>query len=305
MGVRGNAMRNGLGAFLNTLGGELSDVRDERRAGDRLKAESGRRMGEMTLRQALEQADPSNKAKTLLTEQQMRTSASQGRAADADAERTRALTESIPTETATRATSAEAEMSRANTSAAQETRIGETTNRAVETAQKKLTAAETKTEKVRAWVGLRDAQPTKYWEVYKAADEDVVDSDVFKSWLTTFRKQVIEAAEIAGGGGATSDFQIGETGAVVPPAGPPAAPAPAISTAPTATTPAIGDTHSGEFLGDTRDSTYAQEAFGRGGSSAAGPVTQGLAQRAVDAGMADTIDAAISELQRRGADISK
>lgn len=287
MGARSNAARSGLGTFLATLGGELSDIRKDRRQADRVRSEgdasSRRRMGEMTLRQALEEADPRNKASQLLTQQQTSESA----ARTAEIPRTGRNNQAIAGANALRA---ETGAVNAETSAATEARIGETAEDARKKAARKLTAAETKTEKVKAWTELRDADPTKIWEIFIAADEDVVDSAVFKVWALTFRKDI----NALGGGGAGDGStlpKIGDTGqgGANAPSALPAAPAQG----------------GGQMIGDTTTTAGAQEVFGRGGTPQAGPVTMGLAQRAVDAGMADTVDAAITELKRRGADISK
>ena len=85
MGIRANALRAGLGTFLGTLGGDLAQARKERRAGDQaasLSAMQGRqRMGEMTLRQVLEQMDPEKRAQAMAT--------LQGTEADTELTRTR------------------------------------------------------------------------------------------------------------------------------------------------------------------------------------------------------------------------
>ena len=67
MGTRANAFRAGLGAFFGSLGSELEDDRRQRRAYDQEMATqqmtSRSRLGEMTLRQVLDQMDPEARAR--------------------------------------------------------------------------------------------------------------------------------------------------------------------------------------------------------------------------------------------------
>jgi|GEM_PF-6585681 len=87
MGIRANALRAGLGTFLGTLGGDLSRVRQERGAADRATAAQGlqgrQRMGEMTLKQILEQMDPEKRAQAMATLQGTKASTAQTEATTA------------------------------------------------------------------------------------------------------------------------------------------------------------------------------------------------------------------------------
>lgn len=238
MGAKSNAMRSGLGTFLATLGGELSDIRRNRRQADRVRSEgdsaSRRRMGEMTLRQALEDADPRSKASQMLTEQQTSESA--------------ARTLEIPRAGATKALNAETASTSASTRADTERRIGEDAEAARKEAARNLTAAETKTEKIKAWTEFRDADPKKYWEIYTVgnSDEDVVESAAFKSWSSMFKQDIQDASRVAGGGGGYGHLGSDFVDPVQETAPPAAAPLPR---------------GGGQMIGDTTTAAGAQEVY--------------------------------------------
>ena len=225
MGAKANAFRSGLGAFFGNLGRSLEEDRRERRAGDRAtsaqRLQGRQRMGEMTLRQVLEQMDPRTRAQTLLTNQQT--------------ERLRQQNEGVLTPGEEQAQALEQEklgLRRGELGLGEQKLADEKATR-----EQRKTAKATEEANVTEWRQFRRQNPDQYDAVYdKGAELEILDTVEFKDWA----RRVYDKYQNARFKGGLGDTDYGEI---------PGGPEPPIPTAPAGPTVTTADAPSPVFSG--------------------------------------------------------